>query len=235
MKIDREKLFLVVLLILLFSLNYNFLNGLLEDNFNYKEIIFVERVIDGDTVVVNGTSIRLLGINTPEKGEYLYTEAKEFLESIVMNKTLYLERHGQDKYYRDLGYLFSYSGENINVKMVENGYGNYYFYSGKDRYSEELVYAWNKCIEKEINLCERSENICSSCVGIETENNIINNCGFVCDIEGWEISVEGRSNFEFNGSLNSNEKMNFVLDLDNSGRSLFLRDSEGKLVDLGVY
>ena len=32
----------------------------------------VKRVIDGDTVVVDGVSVRLLGINTPERGEKLY-------------------------------------------------------------------------------------------------------------------------------------------------------------------
>ena len=83
-------------------------------------------------VVLNsGEHVRLLGINTPERGELYYSEAKEFLEREVLGKVVYLERNGKDKYYRDLGYLFSITGENINSKIVEEGYANYYFPSLK--------------------------------------------------------------------------------------------------------
>ena len=41
--------------------------------------------------------------------------------------------------------------------MVENGFANYYFYSGKDKYSDDLLEAWNKCIQNDVNLCEKSE------------------------------------------------------------------------------
>jgi len=227
----KEKTLIIVLVIVLIAVNYSFLNNLLVENFSGKEVVFVERVVDGDTVIVNGGSVRLLGINTPERGEKYYSEAKEFLESEVLGRALIIEKHGQDKYYRDLAYLFDFeTNKNINLEIVREGYGNYYFYSGKDKYSEDLIDAWNKCIEKEINLCEKSLDKCSDCVKIESENSIINNCCFFCDVNDWEINVEGRNNFVFEGILSSGETKVFDLDLTNSGGSLFLRDEEGKLV-----
>ena len=230
MKINGYKILLIFFIILLIAINYKTLDGFLVKNFSGQEQIKVERVIDGDTVVVNGTSVRLLGINTPEKGEKYYDEAKKFLEEKTLNKTLIIERHGKDKYYRDLGYLFYSSGENINSEIVRNGYGNYYFYSGKDKYSEELIEAWEECIRNEINLCSKSQDKCAECVEILTDEFIINNCGISCDIDNWEIKVEGRSKLIFNGSINSHERKKFNLSTDNSGGNLFLRDDEGKLV-----
>ena len=74
MKNKRREIFLLILLIgILITMNYNFFDSLL----NKRETAVVERVIDGDTFVVNGTSVRLLGMNSPERGEKYYLEAKE--------------------------------------------------------------------------------------------------------------------------------------------------------------
>ena len=81
----------------------------------------------------NKTSVRLLGINTPEKGEIYYGEAKEFLEYQVLNKTIRLE-NGKDKtdlYGRKLSYIFL-GTKNINLELVKEGLANFYFPSGKD-------------------------------------------------------------------------------------------------------
>jgi endonuclease YncB( thermonuclease family) len=226
----KEFYILIVFLVFLFAVNYNFLDSKLQD-FLLAESVEVGRIVDGDTIeTVDKETIRLLGINTPERGERYYSEAKEFLEDEILRKSVRLEFVGerQDKYYRTLAYIF-FNNENVNVKLVENGFANYYFYSGRDKYSDDLEKAWDKCIEDEINLCEKSEGKCSSCIEIESKS-LINNCGFSCDINNWEIKVEGRNKIVFEGNLNPNEKMKFDLDLANSGGNLFLRDSEGKLV-----
>src|SRR6056297_2019679 len=51
----------------------------------------VNRVIDGDTIVVGEKHIRLLGINAPEKGECFYKESKDRLSDLVLNKKVDLE------------------------------------------------------------------------------------------------------------------------------------------------
>jgi len=247
MENKREILLLVFLVVILISVNYRFVDNFLVENFDSssKEIVLVERVVDGDTVVVNGSSFRLLGINTPEKGEEYYSEAKEFLEDLVLNKTILVEKHGQDRYYRELVYLFEVgSGENINLKVVREGLGNYYFPSGKDRYFDVFLEAWRNCIFKSKNLCARSLDVCSNCIVLKywdfSEDEIIfeNLCDFDCDLSGWDLKDEGRKHFVFEDFvLRGFEEVKISAgDFGESyvwtysGDSFFLRDSEGNLV-----
>ena len=74
------KLLLYFLILLLIAINYPIIDRAVKGYFIDYEVGIVERVIDGDTIVVNGTTVRLLGINCPEKGERYYGEAKEYLE-----------------------------------------------------------------------------------------------------------------------------------------------------------
>ena len=43
---------------------------------------FVTRVVDGDTIDVDGQSIRFALVDTPEYGEYDYTQARSYIETI---------------------------------------------------------------------------------------------------------------------------------------------------------
>jgi len=235
-------IWLFILIIIFIAVNYNRLDSFVVKSFDTKEQVVVERVIDGDTVVVNGTSVRMLGINTPERGEYLYNDAKKYLEEIVMNKIIEIERRGKDLYKRDLGYLF-YNNENVNMKMIESGYANAYFPEGKDEYYNEFTDAWDRCISKNINLCEKSKDKCVYCIHLkqfEYGKSVIlyNNCDFSCNITGWSIKDEGRKKFVFNNLIlnsfnqvsvsNSDFKEEYVW--TKTGDTLFLRDSKGKLV-----
>ena len=231
--IDKKKhqiIFLVFLIILLFAINYSFIDKALEGFL--LDYVEVDRVIDGDTIVIeNKTSVRLLGINSPERGEDYYEEAKEFLEELVLNESVRLEFLGDkyDKYGRLLAYIFV-DGKNINLELVEIGFANYYFYSGKDKYSNDLLDAWSSCIENNVNLCKKSEDVCASCISINLRS-IINNCDFECDISNWQMKGEGRKEFIFSEQIiKPNEEAGFELDLTDSGGSLFLRDREGELV-----
>ena len=63
-----------------------------------KEKAFVVRVVDGDTVILeNNETVRLSGINTPETGECYYQEAKDRLNELVVNKTVFLESDRTDR------------------------------------------------------------------------------------------------------------------------------------------
>ena len=231
-----EVILLLALILLLISINYPFLDEKIENFLTEGRTaqINVERVIDGDTVVSSsGEHVRLLGINTPEKGEFLYEGAKGFLETLVLNKTVILEftKAKYDKYNRTLAYIFL-GGENVNVQLVKNGFANYYFYDGLDKYSIELKDAWQSCINDKINLCEPSTSACASCFSIESSKSyIINNCDFSCDISAWQMKGEGREKFIFSEqTIQPKSISRFALDLTNTGGTLFLRDEEGKLV-----
>ena len=131
----KEITILIYLLALLIVINYGFLDSTVESFLlgEQMEKTRVERIIDGDTIVTDVGNVRLLGMNTPERGERGFLEAKEFLEDLILNETIILEYVGerQDKYGRILAYVF-FEGENVNTKIVEEGFGNYYFYGGRD-------------------------------------------------------------------------------------------------------
>ena len=149
---DQHKhiILLVFLVLILFIVNYSFIDTALENFLSDDEFGIVERVIDGDTVVINKTSVRLLGINSPEKGEQYSEEAKEFLEELVFNKTVRLEfgKNKYDRYNRILAYIY-FEGKNVNLKSVNGGFSNFYFPSGKDMHYQGFKEAWENCIEKE--------------------------------------------------------------------------------------
>jgi len=181
--------------LLLIFVNYNFIDDFLERSFLDYEFVEVERVIDGDTVVVNGSSMRLLGINSPEKGEKYFSEARDFLESLVLGESLRIERVGLDRYGRELVYLFD--DGNVNLKLVENGFANYYFPEGKEKYYSGFVDAWAEC---EVNLCEMSDEKCVVLKEFDYENEIVvleNVCSYNIGLDGWMIKDEGRKEYFF--------------------------------------
>lgn len=75
-----------------------------------RERAVVERVIDGDTIVLgSGERVRLLGIDTPERGECYFTEARDYLAWWLDRVEVSLEADGRDtdEYGRLLRYVFT--------------------------------------------------------------------------------------------------------------------------------
>lgn len=251
----NKKIFSAVLFLILFVLAYSPLDDFLEKEFGQSSIVHVERIVDGDTIELeDGRKVRLLGINTPEKGEIYYEEAKKFLENELLNKTaeLKLGKEEKDLYNRTLGYIFL-QGENINKKIIAEGFANAYFPSGKDAYSLSFLEEWKKCVEKSINYCENSKNICKNCIQLkeldyDSQKAIFKNiCGIDCNMTNWQIKDEGRKKFVFpNFILEPNQEITVIVggnELEGkllwkrkdyvwtkAGDTLFLRDSEGRLV-----
>ena len=63
----KELLLLIFLVLLFIILNYSFISRNLEKILSTYEYATIQRVIDADTVIINNQSVRLLGINAPEK------------------------------------------------------------------------------------------------------------------------------------------------------------------------
>jgi endonuclease YncB( thermonuclease family) len=104
---------------------------------------FVGKVIDGDTVIVNGESVRLLGIDTDEKGYDCFNEAKVRMEKLVLNKDVRMEKDKRDKdqYERYLRYIFVMEDDrevNVNLVMVEEGLAIARFYEDR-KYKDEIL------------------------------------------------------------------------------------------------
>ena len=89
----------------------------------------VDRVIDGDTLDLDdGTRVRLIGINTPERGQPYYDDATNFLRNRVENEIVGIEYDVEvtDQFDRTLAYIWL-DDNLINVEVLLNGYADTYF------------------------------------------------------------------------------------------------------------
>jgi micrococcal nuclease len=88
-----------------------------------SDMAVVTKVIDGDTIVIEGGyHVRYIGIDAPESGEFYYLEAKQVNEDMVAGKKVRLESDISDKdsYGRLLRYV--YVDDNfLNAEMVSRG------------------------------------------------------------------------------------------------------------------
>ena len=137
----------------------------------------VTQVIDGDTINVNGkTLVRLIGINSPEKGQCFYSESRQATSKFLHGKSVYLEKEitGQDDYGRLLRYVFlPAAGDRddnllVNDYIVRQGWAQAVPSAPDSRY-RDLLYAaqeeainnnrglWKECPEYQEALSERRE------------------------------------------------------------------------------
>lgn len=103
----------------------------------------VTKVIDGDTVVVEGGyHVRLLGMDADEKGYPCYDAAKNRLESLILAKQVIMEKDKTDvdQYSRCLRYIFI-SDTNVEVELVKEGLVVARFYEPDVKYRSEITVA----------------------------------------------------------------------------------------------
>jgi len=103
----------------------------------------VTKVIDGDTVVVEGGfHVRMLGMDADETGYPCYEPAKTRLEALVLGKQVELEKDitDLDQYGRCLRYIFIGS-ENVDAQMVKDGMAIARFYAPDIKYKNEIAAA----------------------------------------------------------------------------------------------
>ena len=115
--------------------------------------VIVTRVVDGDTIIVEGgDSIRLLDIDTPERGEPCASNATALLKYLIDGKevTLVSGREDRDLYGRFLRYVFL-NDTMINLVMVREGFANLYIVNRDPRYYDAFIQA-EQAAKKE-NLC----------------------------------------------------------------------------------
>ena len=102
--------------------------------------VVVERVLDGDTVLLaDGRRVRYLGVNTPEHGQLFAEEAKRTNERLVQGKDVRLVVAGdrRDGYQRTLALV--YVGKVLaNARLIANGVGYLFVLQPLDHYPEWL-------------------------------------------------------------------------------------------------
>ena len=121
--------------------------GLLFCNTSFADSL---RVIDGDTIVLNGEKIRFSGIDTPELKQTCLKDgqevpcgmtAKRLLAEKIGNATVKCISDGKDVYKRTLAECFV-NGESLSKFLVRSGYAfAYRKYSTKFIKDEEFAKA----------------------------------------------------------------------------------------------
>ncbi|RBQ22910.1 hypothetical protein ALNOE001_13820 [Candidatus Methanobinarius endosymbioticus] len=101
----------------------------------YETKGFCDYVVAGDTLDVSGVGkIRLVGIDTPERGEEGYQNATDFVKQKCLGKTLYLDiddAKNKDKYDRTLAIIYV-DGINLNEELLKRGYAEILFIPPSD-------------------------------------------------------------------------------------------------------
>lgn len=159
-----------------------------------KEKVQIARVIDGDTVELKNNDgsdnkrMRVIGINSPEKNERGFSEAKLQMETLAGSEAEVSKdphSNGTDMYGRLIGYIFK--GEKcLNVEMVRGGYATAYIYQGERLAMEpELVSAEKEARNAKKNLWAPSKY--SGCFQLDE---------FVFDPAGDDLAGDERVGFK---------------------------------------
>lgn len=192
----RIALFLSLLLTALIAVNIT----LLGSKDNYKEV-YVERVIDGDTFESNNQKFRLVNVNTPEKSEKGYTEAKDFLSQIE-NTSVKVDELSTDKYGRTLVRI--YSPEYLNLELIKKGLATKFLV--QDSELKTFDNAEKEAVQKGVGLWEKSEYFGCFDIDLLAEAEILR-INVLCsdvDLQGFIVADESRKRYKF-GSINSSE------------------------------
>ncbi len=174
--------FFAILIVLIVVINFYFI----KINFSpIREKVKIARVIDGDTFELkDGRKIRLLNINTPEKGRAGYELAIEFLKNYE-GKDVEIEIKGSDKYNRILARV--YGPDYLNLELVEKGFAVKFLVDNNElsRFSiseedaiENEKGMWRKspyfgCFDADINSVEEKVEIKNKCNKININNWIL--------------------------------------------------------------
>lgn len=252
MKLKRLLAFLLIIFLLaLLSIFYPYLQSALTGQSvsnsptEYpRETIFVARVIDGDTIKdLNGTSYRLLGINTPEKNKPYYKDAKDFLIGKIENKSIELLRDTEDtdRYERKLRYIF-YDEQLINVEIIQEGLATTFMLEGL-KYKDKFINAEKFSRNNKLGIWKKSQDSCANCIELTElepikDYFIIKNiCSYDCNLSGWIIKDDA-NHFTYLDNLNSMEEKEYKYKTEiwnDDHDRFFMRDEKGDLVIFYEY
>jgi endonuclease YncB( thermonuclease family) len=105
----------------------------------------VASVVDGDTIEIHGTRIRLSGFDTPERGARcsdvnVYQGAANELDRFIAGRTVHCAASGTDSHDRTVA-TCSVSGTDLGEHMVSEGWGRDWPRYSHGAYADEEVAA----------------------------------------------------------------------------------------------
>ena len=102
-------------------------------------------ITDGDTIKVlvgkESVTIRLEGIDAPEKSQSFGSKSKDALGTMVFGQTVTVKKTGKDKYGRILGFVFI-DDLDVNAQMIQDGWAwHFKKYNDEERLADLEVEA----------------------------------------------------------------------------------------------
>jgi micrococcal nuclease len=138
--------------------------------------------VDGDTVDVSpevrgNDTARLIGVDTPERGEPLYAEAAEYARESLEGEqvTLELDVEEEDDYGRLLAYVYRSDGSMCNEALVREGYAQVATFPPNTRYLDRFEKAQGEAREAGRSIWGLTEG--EACQLRERGNGIGGGCG----------------------------------------------------------
>lgn len=161
-----------------------------------RKQVMISRVIDGDTIEISdGTILRLLNINTPEKGKQGYDYSISYLSQFI-NKSLEIEDLGAEKYGRTLARIYN-SEDYINLDLVKEGLAIKFLVDEKE--IKDFAKAEEEAIAESRGIWKKSEYYGCVDAEIDAKKEIIklkNNCE-KANIKNWVLKDESRKEYKF--------------------------------------
>lgn len=215
---------------------------------NNRENVMIERVIDGDTLKLSdGRTIRLININSPEKGTPNANLSAIFLKSFE-NKSIDLEVTGTDRYNRVLARI--YAPEYLNLELVRQGLASKFLVQE----SELKIFsgAEESAIKNSLGIWRKSSFFgCfdSSIDQFKEEVVIKNRCPEI-SLQGWMLKDESRKIYSFENlsfekiTIHSGYGTDNVTDLfwgnkdniwNDDRDSLYLFEPDGRIAHYETY
>lgn len=172
-KKNLNKLIYLIALLAVSILFYFFTSQTRGESKKYSDV-FVERVVDGDTLKLStGERVRLIGIDTPEMHDSqkltrdsqrsgtdvkaikaLGRQAYQFTKNLVEGKRISLEFDVEkyDKYKRLLAYVHLKDGTFVNAEIVKQGYASLMTFPPNVKYADLFVKLYKEARENKRGL-----------------------------------------------------------------------------------
>jgi len=191
----KEALIFALIFTFLIANTLYFFNIIEEEEIELEKVI-LKRAVDGDTLELeDGRVVRMLNINTPEKKENYYEEAKDFTKNFE-NKTLSFLFLGKDKYNRDLAKVY-YQDTYLNLELVNDGLAVKFLVEDSEK--ELFDNTENKAVKSSLGLWKKSDFF--GCLDSEVKPSeeilIIKNKCDSLDLSGWLLRDESRKKYIF--------------------------------------
>lgn len=273
---EKGKLGVILVLIMAIVVSVVVFNGIMpEDEAPEDQDIYIppysvgeyiDYIYDGDTFkTVEGDIIRMLGINTEEKGMPHADSAKQHLQLLLNSGKIRLESDevDKDRYGRLLRHVWA-GDVHVNAEMVRAGYAHVYIIPPNGKYSDELWAAQEEAVANNRVLWEKSPYDVEIIeiqpiqgpdqAGLNLEKVVFKNVGQdTVYFRGWTVKDEATHIYRFynitlrpgdtlslKSGLGSDTGTEIYWQLDssiwnNAGDVCFLRDENGLLVDAWRY